>query len=63
MEIRKGEHMGVAGLGTYSSTSFYYKMTNQSNTNINDEFGFGLLSGKMDKQDESADAVDKPART
>ena len=55
--------MGVAGLGTYSSTSFYYKMTNQSNTNINDEFGFGLLSGKMDKQDESADAVDKPART
>lgn len=64
MGLRKGETMGIVGLGAYSSTSFYYKMTKQSNnTNINDEFAFGMMSGKMDKQDETAETVDKPAKT
>lgn len=56
--------MGIAGLGTYSSTSFYYKMTSQgNNTNVNDKFDLGLVPGQNNNQDETADTVDKPART
>ena len=56
--------MGIAGLGTYSSTSFYYKMTSKgNNTNVNDKFDLGLVPGQNNNQDETADTVDKPART
>ena len=56
--------MGIAGLGTYSSTSFYYKMTSQgNNTNVNDKFDLGLVPGQSNNQDETADTVGKPART
>ena len=56
--------MGIAGLGTYSSTSFYYKMTSQGdNTNVNDKFDLGLVLGQNNNQDETADTVGKPART
>ena len=56
--------MGIAGLGTYSSTSFYYKMTSQgNNTNVNDKFDLGLVPGQNNNQDETADTVGKPART
>ena len=56
--------MGIAGLGTYSSTSFYYKMTRQGdNTNVNDKFDLGLVPGQNNNQDETADTVGKPART
>ena len=56
--------MGIAGLGTYSSTSFYYKMTSQGdNTNVNDKFDLGLVPGQNNNQDETADTVGKPART
>ena len=55
--------MGIAGLGTYSSTSFYYKMTSQgNNTNVNDKFDLGLVPGQNNNQDETADTVGKPAR-
>ena len=55
--------MGIAGLGTYSSTSFYYKMTSQGdNTNVNDKFDLGLVLGQNNNQDETADTVGKPAR-
>lgn len=55
--------MGIAGLGTYS-TSFYYKMTSQgNNTNVNDKFDLGLVPGQNNNQDETADTVGKPART
>ena len=43
--------MGIAGLGTYSSTSFYYEMTNRSkNTNIGNGSLFGFMPGAEDEQ-------------
>lgn len=36
--------MGIAGLGTYSSNSFYYAMTNRSkNSNVGNDSSFGFL--------------------
>ena len=43
--------MGIAGLGTYSSTSFYYEMTNKSkNTNIGNGSLFGFMPGAEGEQ-------------
>ena len=37
--------MGIAGLGTYSSTSFYYAMSNRNkNSNVGNESAFGFLT-------------------
>ena len=48
----KGDNMGIAGLSTYSSSSYYFAMSNKGKSEgTNTEAVFGLLSGKNDNKD------------
>ena len=52
--------MGIAGLGTYSSTSFYYAMTNRSkNSNVGNDSTFGFLSETEGEQTNVATTSNK----
>lgn len=44
--------MGIAGLSTYSSSSYYFAMSNKGKSEgTNTEAVFGLLSGENDNKD------------
>ena len=52
--------MGIAGLGTYSSTSFYYAMTNRSkNSNVGNDSTFGFLPETEGEQTNVATTSNK----
>ena len=52
--------MGIAGLGTYSSNSFYYAMTNRSkNSNVGNDSSFGFLPETEGEQTNVATTSNK----
>lgn len=56
--------MGIVGLGTYSSTSFYYKMTNKRRSeNAANDAAFGLLSDDKNNQNAVATTTNTKSAT
>lgn len=55
--------MAIAGLGTYSSTSFYYASTGRSKSSKSaDEAAFGLLANGNENKNSNDVAVTKPTQ-
>jgi len=42
--------MGIAGVGTYNSTSFYYAMRSRGKNSSSDENSFGLMNKEDSEQ-------------
>ena len=58
--IAEGGQMAIAGLGTYSSTSFYYATSNRSKgNNLGNESTFGFLPEKDSQQTNIATTSNK----